>query len=163
MDLVLQGDQPMSKSIINYLCSVYWCSVYGVCKRSDTLWPAGCVRLFADYTISLSSLCRLELIKCCRVCLRLRLFSQLSFIQYMGLCVFSLPNSPVMLWESVLNLIIVIKSEVWIINHCLALGHETMVCAVCLTMFLSNRWPTLKLQKSHWGNDLCHEWLHDIW
>ena len=30
------------------------------------------------------------------VCLRLRLFSQLSFIQYMGLCVFSLPNSPVM-------------------------------------------------------------------
>ena len=23
-----------------------------------------------------------------------------------------------------------------IINHCLGLGHETMVCAVCLTMFL---------------------------
>ena len=43
----------------------------------------------------------IELIKCFRhmlpsVCLRLRLFSQLSFIQYMGLCVFSLPNSPVM-------------------------------------------------------------------
>ena len=34
---------------------------------------------------------------CCRVCLRLRQFSQLSFIQYMGLCVFSLPNSPVMI------------------------------------------------------------------
>ena len=31
------------------------------------------------------------------VCLRLRLFSQLSFIQYMGLCVFSLPNSSVMI------------------------------------------------------------------
>ena len=44
---------------LNYLCSVYWCSVYGLCKRSDTLWPAGRVRLFADYTISLSSLCRL--------------------------------------------------------------------------------------------------------
>ena len=27
-------------------------------------------------------------------------------------------------------------SWVWIINHCLGLGHETMVCAVCLTMFL---------------------------
>ena len=43
----------------------------------------------------------IELIKCFRymlpsVCLRLRLFSQLSFIQYMGLCVFSLPNSSVM-------------------------------------------------------------------
>ena len=28
----------------NYLCSVYWCSVYGICKRSDTLWPTGRVR-----------------------------------------------------------------------------------------------------------------------
>ena len=35
-----------------------------------------------------------------------------------------------------LYLIIIIKPEVWIINHCLGLGHETMVCAVCLTMFL---------------------------
>ena len=39
-------------------------------------------------------------------------------------------------WECVLYLIIIIKPEVWIINHCLGLGHETMVCAVCLTMFL---------------------------
>ena len=31
------------------------------------------------------------------VYLRLRQFSPLSFIQYMGLCVFSLPNSPVMI------------------------------------------------------------------
>ena len=91
----------------NYLCSVYWCSVYGICKRSDTLWPAGRVRLSADYTISLSSLCRLIwrhwtdklLVRYMlpSVCLRLRLFSQLSFIQYMGLCVFSLPNSPVII------------------------------------------------------------------
>ena len=42
-------------------------------------------------------------------------------------------------WECVLYLIIIIKPEVWIINHCLGLGHETMVCAVCLTMFLRNR------------------------
>ena len=65
------------------------------------------VRLFADYTISLSSLCRLiwrhwttkMLVRYMMpsVCLRLRQFSQLSFIQYMGLCVFSLPNSPVMI------------------------------------------------------------------
>ena len=41
-------------------------------------------------------------------------------------------------WECVLCLIIIIKPEVWIINHCLGLGHETMVCAVCLTMFLWN-------------------------
>ena len=91
----------------NYLCSVYWCSVYGICKRSDALWPAGRVRFFADYSISLSSLCiliwrhwtnkMLARYMLPSVCLRLRLFSQLSFIQYMGLCVFSLPNSPVMI------------------------------------------------------------------
>ena len=91
----------------NYWCSVYWCSVYGIGKRSDTIWPAGRVRLFAHYTISLSSLCRLIWrhwtnkmpVRYMRpsVCLRLRLLSQLSFIQYMGLCVFSLPNSPVMI------------------------------------------------------------------
>ena len=45
---------------------------------------------------------------------------------------------PILWWsrECVLYLIIIIKPEVWIINHCLGLGHETMVCAVCLTMFL---------------------------
>ena len=46
---------------------------------------------------------------------------------------------PIILWwsrECVLYLIIIIKPEVWIINHCLGLGHETMVCAVCLTMLL---------------------------
>ena len=88
-------------------CFHYWCSVYGICKWSDTLWPVGCVRLFADYTISLSSLYRpiwrhwttkmLVRYMLPSVCLRLRQFSQLSFIQYMGLCVFNLPNSPVMI------------------------------------------------------------------
>ena len=55
----------------------FWCSVYGICKRSDTLWPVGRVRLFADYIISLSSLCKLiwrhwttKCLSgiCCRVC-----------------------------------------------------------------------------------------------
>ena len=36
-------------------------------------------------------------------------------------------------WENILfSLIIIIKSEVWTIIHCLGLGHETMVCAVFL-------------------------------
>ena len=44
-------------------------------------------------------------------------------------------------WEKIyLCLIIIIKSEVWTITHCLGLGHETMVCAVCLSIFLSNHW-----------------------
>ena len=70
------------------------------------------------------------------VWVRLSIFSQLSIIQYVGLCVFSLPISFVMIERIYIHcLIIIIKSEVWTITHCLGLGHETMVCAVCLSIF----------------------------
>ena len=43
-------------------------------------------------------------------------------------------------WENILFcLIIIIKSEVWTIIHCLGLGHETMVCAVCLFIWVRSR------------------------
>ena len=72
------------------------------------------------------------------VWVRYSIFSQLSIIQYAGLCVFSLPISLVMIERiNILCLIIIIKSKVWTITHCLGLGHETMVCAVCLSIFLS--------------------------
>ena len=77
-------------------CFHYWCSVYGICKWSDILWPAGRVRLLADYTILLSSLCRLisrhwttkMLVRFMlpSVRLRLRQFSQICFILYIGPC-----------------------------------------------------------------------------
>ena len=71
------------------------------------------------------------------VWVRLSIFSQLSIIQYVGLCVFSLPISVVMIGRIyILCLIIIIKSEIWTITHCLGLGHETMVCAVCLSICL---------------------------
>ena len=79
------------------------------------------------------------------LCLRLSHFSQLSFMQHTGLCVFSLPMSLVMIVSTsilsylilsyiiiIIIIIIIIKSEVWLICHCLRLGNETMVCAVCL-------------------------------
>ena len=54
-----------------------------------------------------------------------------------GLCVFSLPISLVMIERiDILCLIIIIKSEVWTITHCLGSGHETIVCTVCLSIFL---------------------------
>ena len=57
-------------------------------------------------------------------------------MQYVGLCVFSLPISLVMIGRIyILCLIIIIKSEVWNFTHCLGLGHETMVSAVCLSTF----------------------------
>ena len=67
------------------------------------------------------------------------ILSILSVIHYTicGLCVFSLPI-PFLMIERIyiLCLIIIIKSEVWTITHCLGLGHETMVCAVYLSIFL---------------------------
>ena len=70
------------------------------------------------------------------VCVRLSIFSQWSIIQYVGLCDFSLPISFVMIEGIyILCLIIIIRSEVCI-THCLRLAHETMVCAVCLSIFV---------------------------
>ena len=76
---------------------------------------------------------------------------------------------PILLWwlrECVLYSIIIIKSEVLIINHCLGLGHETMVCAVCYTMFLSFSYRLT-------ARTLCQFWrtphiffpyfLHNMW
>ena len=55
----------------------------------------------------------------------------------MGLYVFSLPISLVIIERIyILCLIIIIKSEVRTIAHCLGLGHETMVSTVCLSIFL---------------------------
>ena len=71
------------------------------------------------------------------VWVRLSILSQLFIIQYVGLCVFRLPISFVMIERIyVFCLIIIIKSEVWTIAHCLGLGHETMVCAVCLYILM---------------------------
>ena len=78
------------------------------------------------------------------VWVRLSIFSQLSIIQYVGLCVFSLPISLVMIERISILCFIIIKSEVWIITHCLMLGHETMVCAVCLSIFVCYRLSALK-------------------
>ena len=68
--------------------------------------------------------------------LRFRQFSQLYFMHYMGLCVFSLPIYPMTnVRIRVLYLITIIKSDVRSIWHCLWLGHETIVSAVCIFIF----------------------------
>ena len=66
------------------------------------------------------------------VCLRLSRFSQLSCMQYMGLYVFVLIISLMMIVRiRVRYLDIIIKSEVWPIYHGFGLGHETISCATC--------------------------------
>ena len=67
------------------------------------------------------------------VCLRLSIFSQLSVMQYMEPCVFSVHIFLMMIVRiRVLYLITNIKSEMWPICHCIGLGHEAMVCALCI-------------------------------
>ena len=116
-------------------------------KFWNIFWLADRTRLFVQYTVSLSSLCkfiwrhwtykmpvRYILLS---VWVRLSIFFPLSIIQYVGLYVFSLPISLVMIERIyILCLIFIIKSEVWTIAHCLGLGHETMVSAVCLSISL---------------------------
>ena len=153
----------LSYSVIFYIhvpgtlgpCFHYWCSVYGVCKWSDTLWYVGCVRLFADYTISLSSLCRpiwrhwaTKMLVWYMLPMVLDSDHSLNYILFdIWGCVSS--AYPIILWwscECVLYLIIIIKSEVWIINHCLGLGHKTMVSAVSYyVLTLSGRYNGIYL------------------
>ena len=68
------------------------------------------------------------------------IFSQLSMhYTICGAVCFSLPISLVKIERIYILcpiIIIIIKSEVWTITHCLGLGHETMVWAVCLSIFL---------------------------
>ena len=127
------------------ICFHHHYAVYDECKYSDTFWFADRTRLFAQYTVSLSSLCKLiwrhwtyKIDIFCRVC---KIKHILSVIHY-TICgavffQFSLSISLVMMERiCILCLIIIIKSEVWAITHCLGLGHETMVSAVCLSIFL---------------------------
>ena len=88
-------------------CFHHCCAVYGEYKESGAFLLVDRIRLFVYNIISLSSLCKLI----CRhwtykmpvryilssVWVRLSIFSQLSIIQYMGLCVFSLPILLVMI------------------------------------------------------------------
>ena len=70
------------------------------------------------------------------VWVRLSIFSSYPLYNIWG-CVFAVYPFP--LWwlrGYILCLIIVIKSEVWTITHCLGYGHETIVCVVCLSIFL---------------------------
>ena len=116
----------------------------------NELRPEGRIRLLAHYNIIKSfimqsylkastyqMLVRYIYICVWHMCLTLNKFSKLFFTQYIGLCVFSLPISHVMIVRvCVLDLINVIKSEILFISHCLGLSHETIVCAVCPVMFL---------------------------
>ena len=84
-----------------------------------------------------------ELLKCfsstfCLECVsKIKSILSIIFHAIYGLCVFSLPITFMKIVRiRVLYLIIIVRSEVWSICHCLELGHETLVRAVYLSVFL---------------------------
>ena len=123
-------------------CAVLWCAQ--IIEYIMAWWSYTVICTIHYLIIIIMQTC-LKLLNCLnaskiypvsRMCLRLGKFSQLSLMQYIGLCGLSLPISLMMIVRiHVLDLIIIIESEVWPIWHCLGLGHEKMVCAVCLYIF----------------------------
>ena len=86
------------------------------CMHVNTLRPRQNVRHFAEDT--------------CK-CFFLNANVRIPIKKSLWGCVLSVYPFP--LWWLI---IVISKSEVWTITHCLGLGHETMVCAVCLSILL---------------------------
>ena len=121
------------------VCFHYYCAVYDDLKELDMFCLADRIRLFVHNSISLSSLCKLFWrqwtdkmpVRYILSRVRLSIFSQLSIIQYMGLCVFSLPISLVMIGR--------IYTLSYYHNQIGSMGHKTMVCTVCLYILMQKR------------------------
>ena len=84
-------------------------------------------------TRNLSNACQIYFVAC--VSKIKHILSVIHYTIYGAVC-FQFTHFPSYVREYTLCLIIIIKSEVWTIIHCLGLGHETMVCAVCILIFL---------------------------
>ena len=123
-----------------FLCRLWWVQIFGyvlacrsclfVCTLHHLI-----IIIVQTYlrTLNLWNACQIYFVEC--VSKIKHIFSVFQIYHIWG-CVFSVYPFP--LWwlkEYTLCLIIIIKSEVWTIIHCLGLGHETMVCAVCLSIF----------------------------
>ena len=86
-----------------FLCSWWWVQKVEYVFGLQIVFVCGYMYITPSHYHHCANLSEdIKLIKCmsdifCRVCVRLSIFSQLSIIQYMGLCVFSLPISLVMI------------------------------------------------------------------
>ena len=107
----------------------------------------------------------IELIKClsdtfCRVCEWDKAYSISYPLYNIWGCVFAVYPFP--LWwlkGYILRLIIIIKSEICTITQYIGLDHETMVCAVCLSIFLWISYMTGLLR----GSFVAWWYLPRIW
>ena len=122
-----------------FLCSLWWVQVvwYVLAFRSHSFVCTLhhliiiIVQIYLK-TLNLSSACQIYFVE--RVS---KIKHILSVIHYTicGAVCFQFAHFLCDDWENIYILILIIKSEVWTITHCLGLGHETMVCGVCLSIF----------------------------
>ena len=114
-------------SLVRSLWLVQIIGYFSACRSHSFV----CTLLHPRDSISLSSVCK-HIWRHCNIC------------NIWG-CVLQFTHFPCDDWENkyiyicliiIIIIIIIIKSEVWTIIHCLGLGHETMVCAECLPIFL---------------------------
>ena len=133
------------------------------------LWPAYRIRLFItpshyhhcanlSVDIELMNVWEIYFVECVSKIEHIHLVIHYSI--YGAVC-FQFTQFPRDGWDNILLcLIIIIKSEVWTIIHCLGLGHESMVCAVCRFIFL---WHALvKHLLNHVYLQLCDIWIRYV-
>ena len=109
----------------------------------------------------------IELIKClsdifCECVSKIRHILSVIHYTIQGAVCFQFAHFPCD-WENIyiFYLIVIIKSKVWTITHCLGLGHETMVCAVCDSVFLCNN-PGV-LVAPVWLSHVCLTGFEVLW
>ena len=145
MILVIQSDHKFAgtcNSVSRGLNFHYWCAVCGVCKWSGILLVFVCSHII----LSLLSLGKVsesidllnasfvhapEFVSMMKPILSIIIYSIYGAVCYQ-LTQFSCDYCETVHIKSLSSL----KKEIWIIKHCLCSGHETMICAVCLTIFL---------------------------
>ena len=117
---------------------LWWGQIVGyvlACRSHSFLWTLHHLIIInlQTYlkTLNLKNACQIYFVECV---IRLSILFQFSLYNIWG-CVFSVYPFP--LWwlrEYILCLIIINKSGVWLIIHCLGLSHETIVCVVCVSL-----------------------------
>ena len=121
------------------LCILWWVHIFGyvLVYRSRSFvctLPHFIIIIVQTYlrTLDLWNACQIYFVECVS-----KIKHNFCYLLYnIWGCMF--PVYPFPLWRLrwYTLCLIIIKSEVWTIIHCLGLGHETMVCAVCLSIFL---------------------------
>ena len=120
------------------LCSLWWVQIFGyilACRSYSFVCAVHhpIIIIVQTYLKALNA-CHIYFVEC--VSKIKHFLSVIHYIIYVGLYVFSLLIYLVMIERIyMLCFIIIIESEVWTITHCLGLGHEIMVSAICLFIF----------------------------